>query len=92
MGEHAQIEESDVVRKVINTRYSVGRALVAWGTKEAKVALFPYSWIGFFRKDFPFTSIIPISFSDAKLSLVSPSPAPPLPSFISIYAVAYSHK
>jgi len=40
--------------------------LVAWRTKEAKVALFPYSWIGLFWKEFPFTTIILISFSDAK--------------------------
>ena len=40
--------------------------MVAWRTKEAKVALFPYSWIGLFWKEFPFTTIILISFSDAK--------------------------
>jgi len=46
---------------VINTRYSIVRVLDAWQTKEAKVALFPYSWIGLFWKNFPFTSIILIS-------------------------------
>jgi hypothetical protein len=60
-----------VVREqgVINTRYRIGSLLVARRTKEAKVALFPYSWIGHFWKELPFLTIIPISFSDTKLSL-----------------------
>jgi len=49
---------------VINTRYSKRRLLVARRTKEANGALFPYSWIGPFWKDFPFLNIILISFSD----------------------------
>jgi len=49
---------------VINTSYNKGMPLVDRRTKEATVALFPYSWIGPFRKDFPFLNIIPISFSD----------------------------
>ena len=48
-------------QRVINTRYSIGRPLVARRTKEVKVALFPYSWIGLFWKEFPFPTIIPIS-------------------------------
>lgn len=34
-------------------------ALAGRRTKEAKVALFPYSWIGLFWKEFPFPPIIP---------------------------------
>ena len=65
---------------VINTRYSKRRLLVARRTKEANGALFPYSWIGPFWKDFPFLNIILISFSDTIPYL---SPHPHLPSLLS---------
>lgn len=56
-------QKVEVVReqRLINTRYNIGRPLVARRTKEVKVALFPYSWIGLFWKEFPFPTIIPFS-------------------------------
>ena len=47
--------------------------------KRQNVALFPYSWIGLFWKDFPFPNIIPFSFSDDSSFLSFLFPKLPLP-------------